>query len=94
MMDLTTLEGADTPGKVRALSAKAMRPDPSSLRSRRSRPSASIRAWSRVARRALAGSAVKVASVATAFPSGQAPLEVKLADVRAAVEPARTRSTW
>src|SRR4029079_3213783 len=39
-----------------------------------------------VARRALAGSTVKVASVATAFPSGQAPLDVKLADLRAAVE--------
>jgi deoxyribose-phosphate aldolase len=39
-----------------------------------------------VARRAVAGSTVKVASVATAFPSGQAPLDVKLADVRAAVE--------
>jgi len=86
MMDLTTLEGADTPGKVRALSAKAIRPDPLEP----SIPSvAAVCVYPslvRVARRALAGSTVKVASVATAFPSGQASLEVKLADVRAAVE--------
>ena len=86
MMDLTTLEGADTPGKVRALSAKAVRPDPTEP----SIPSvAAVCVYPslvRVARRALVGSSVKVASVATAFPAGQAPLEVKLADVRAAVE--------
>ena len=86
MMDLTTLEGADTPGKVRALSAKAIRPDPLDP----SVPSvAAVCVYPslvRVARRALAGSTVKVASVATAFPSGQASLDVKLEDVRAAVE--------
>ena len=86
MMDLTTLEGADTPGKVRALSAKAMRPAPDDP----SVPSvAAVCVYPSlvaVARRALRGGTVKVASVATAFPSGQAPLEVKLADVRAAVE--------
>jgi deoxyribose-phosphate aldolase len=86
MMDLTTLEGADTPGKVRALSAKAIRPDPLDP----SIPSvAAVCVYPslvRVARRALAGSTVKVASVATAFPSGQAALDVKLDDVRAAVE--------
>ncbi|HKY24905.1 MAG TPA: deoxyribose-phosphate aldolase [Gaiella sp.] len=86
MMDLTTLEGADTPGKVRALSAKAMRPAPDDP----SVPSvAAVCVYPSlvaVARRALQGGTVRVASVATAFPSGQAPLEVKLADVRAAVE--------
>jgi deoxyribose-phosphate aldolase len=86
MMDLTTLEGADTPGKVRALSAKAIRPDPVDP----SVPSvAAVCVYPnlvRAARRALAGSTVKVASVATAFPSGQSPLDVKLDDVRAAVE--------
>lgn len=46
MMDLTTLEGADTPGKVRALCVKAMMPIPSSRRSRTSRRSACTRAWS------------------------------------------------
>jgi deoxyribose-phosphate aldolase len=86
MIDLTTLEGADTPGKVRALSTKAMQPDPGDP----SIPSvAAVCVYPSlvaVARRTLSGSAVHVASVATAFPSGQAPLEVKLADVRAAVE--------
>ena len=86
MMDLTTLEGADTPGKVRAMCAKAQTPDPGDP----SVPSvAAVCIYPSlvgVARRALRGSTVKVASVATAFPSGQAPLEVKLADVRAAVD--------
>jgi deoxyribose-phosphate aldolase len=86
MMDLTTLEGADTPGKVRALSTKAIRPDPLDP----SVPSvAAVCVYPnlvRVARRTLVGSTVKVASVATAFPSGQVPLDVKLEDVRAAVE--------
>jgi deoxyribose-phosphate aldolase len=86
MIDLTTLEGADTPGKIRALSAKAVRPDPGDA----SVPSvAAVCVYPSlvaIARRALAGTTVKVASVATAFPSGQAPLDVKLADVRAAVE--------
>ena len=86
MIDLTTLEGADTPGKVRALSAKAQRPDPGDA----SIPSVAAvcvyPSLAAVASRALSGSSVKVASVATSFPSGQAPLEVKLADVRAAVD--------
>jgi deoxyribose-phosphate aldolase len=85
MIDLTTLEGADTPGKVRALSAKAQRPDPGDASIP---PVAAVCVYpslAAVARRAVSGSSVKVASVATAFPSGQAPLEVKLADVRAAV---------
>jgi deoxyribose-phosphate aldolase len=86
MIDLTTLEGADTPGKVRALSTKAMQPEPGDP----SIPSvAAVCVYPSlvpVARRTVAGSTVNVASVATAFPSGQAPLEVKLADVRAAVK--------
>ena len=85
MIDLTTLEGADTPGKVRALSAKAQRPDPGDA----SIPSVAAvcvyPSLAAVASRALSGSSDKVASVATSFPSGQAPLEVKLADVRAAI---------
>jgi deoxyribose-phosphate aldolase len=86
MMDLTTLEGADTPGKVRAMCAKAQTPDPGDPSVP---PVAAVCIYPSlvgVARRALRGSTVKVASVATAFPSGQAPLEVKLADVRAAVD--------
>jgi deoxyribose-phosphate aldolase len=86
MMDLTTLEGKDTPGKVRQMCAKALTPlaeDPSIG------PCAAVCVYPNlvpVAKAALAGSTVKVASVATAFPSGQSPLDVKLADVRRAVE--------
>ena len=86
MMDLTTLEGKDTPGKVRALAGKARRPDPTDP----SIPSvAALCVYPNMiptAVEALKGSGVKVASVATYFPSGQAPLDVKLADVRSAVE--------
>jgi deoxyribose-phosphate aldolase len=85
MMDLTTLEGADTPGKVRALSTKAMYPDPGEPSVPHVAAVCVYPSLVAVARRALRGSGVKVASVATAFPSGQAPLEVKLADVHAAV---------
>jgi deoxyribose-phosphate aldolase len=85
-MDLTTLEGADTPGKVSALASKALRPDPSDA----SIPSvAALCIYPSLvptAAERLAGSSVKVASVATAFPSGQAPIDVKLADTRFAVE--------
>jgi deoxyribose-phosphate aldolase len=78
MMDLTTLEGADTPGKVAALCSKAMRPDPSDLTVP---PVAAVCVYPNLVPTALErvrGSGVKVASVATAFPSGQSPLEVKV----------------
>jgi deoxyribose-phosphate aldolase len=85
MIDLTTLEGQDTPGKVRALCAKAKRPDPAD-------PTAPMVAavcvypdLAHVAAAGLVGSGVHVASVATAFPSGRAGLDVKLADVKYAV---------
>jgi len=85
MVDLTTLEGKDTPGKIRALAGKARRPDPSDP----TIPSvAALCVYPNMiaaARAALDGSSVKVASVSTYFPSGQAPLEVKLEDVRQAV---------
>jgi deoxyribose-phosphate aldolase len=86
MIDLTTLEGQDTPGKVRALCAKGRRPDPSDPSCP---PVAAICIYGDlvpVAAEALAGSGIHVAAVATAFPSGRAPLDVKLADVRAAVD--------
>jgi deoxyribose-phosphate aldolase len=86
MMDLTTLEGSDTPGKVAALCSKALRPDPVD---RSVPPVAAVCVYPNLvptAKQRLAGSTVKVASVATEFPSGQAPIEVKLVDVRAAVE--------
>ncbi|MGI8875992.1 MAG: deoxyribose-phosphate aldolase [Egibacteraceae bacterium] len=85
MTDLTTLEGADTPGKVRALCAKARRPDPSDPDVP---PVAAVCVYPDlvpIAVAALAGSGVHVASVATAFPSGRASLAVKLADVADAV---------
>lgn len=86
MVDLTTLEGADTPGRVRSLVAKALRPDPSDPDC----PSAAAVCVypDRVAdaRAALDGRALHVASVATAFPSGRASREVKLADTRQAIE--------
>ncbi|MEU4237850.1 deoxyribose-phosphate aldolase [Actinoplanes sp. NPDC026619] len=85
MVDLTTLEGADTPGKVRALSAKALRPDPADPTCP---PVAAICVYPAMVPAAfevLKGSGVHLASVATAFPSGQAPLDVKLADTRDAV---------
>jgi deoxyribose-phosphate aldolase len=85
MVDLTTLEGADTEAKVRALCAKAVRPDPADP----SCPSvAAVCVYPDMvaaAVEALRGSPVHVASVATAFPSGRASLDVKLADVRDAV---------
>ncbi len=84
--DLTTLEGADTPGKVAALASKAIRPDPGDP----GVPSvAAVCVYPNlvpVARERLRGTGVKVAAVATGFPSGQFPLPVKIADVRSAVE--------
>jgi len=85
MVDLTTLEGADTPGKVRALCAKALRPDPADPGVP---PVAAVCVYPDlvgVCRAELSGSTVAVASVATAFPSGRASLAVKLADVADAV---------
>ena len=86
MVDLTTLEGMDTPGKVRALAAKAMRPDPAD---QTCPPTAAVCVYADmvgVAKEALGSSGVHVAAVATAFPSGRAALDIKLADTRDAVE--------
>ncbi len=86
MMDLTTLEGCDTPGKVRALCRKALHPaadiaDVPSV--------AAVCVYPNlvpIAKKELEGSTVRVAAVATAFPSGLSPLDVKLDDARRAVE--------
>jgi deoxyribose-phosphate aldolase len=86
MMDLTTLEGADTPGKVAALCSKAVRPDPVD---RSVPPVAAVCVYPNlvpVAAARLRGTSVRVASVATGFPSGQVPLETKLEEVRWVVE--------
>ena len=85
MIDLTTLEGQDTPGKIRALCAKALRPDPSDPQAPRVAAVCVYPDLVPVAREALTSSDVKVASVATSFPSGRASREVRLADTRAAV---------
>jgi deoxyribose-phosphate aldolase len=85
-IDLTTLEGMDTPGKITALCAKGVRPKPGDA----SIPSVAAiciyPAQVAEAKRHLRGSDVKVASVATAFPSGQSYLSVKIAETREAVE--------
>ncbi|HMJ32582.1 MAG TPA: deoxyribose-phosphate aldolase [Baekduia sp.] len=85
MIDLTTLEGSDTPGKVRAIAAKAMAPAPG-------HPDvpacAAVCVYPELvgaARAAVAGSDVRVASVATGFPAGQTPLDTRLDEARQAV---------
>ncbi len=85
MMDLTTLEAKDTPGKVKQLCAKAMFPH-SSLPGIPSVAAVCVYAnLVRVAKEALKGSKVKVAAVATAFPSGMSSRKVKLEETRWAV---------
>ena len=86
MCDLTTLEGADTPGKTAALCSKALRPDPTDLTVP---PVAAVCVYPNLvphARDRLAGSRVKVASVATAFPSGQSPTDLKVAEAARVIE--------
>ncbi|KIF71955.1 deoxyribose-phosphate aldolase [Streptomyces sp. AcH 505] len=85
MIDLTTLEGSDTAGKVRSLAGKAMNPDPTDRTAPRTAALCVYPDMAATAAAALKGSGVKVASVATAFPAGRASLEVKLADTRDAV---------
>jgi len=90
MVDLTTLEGKDSPEKVRALCAKAMHPAGGSGSMRVPVPPvAAVCVYPTlvgVAREALAGSEVRVAAVASGFPSGQYPLEIRLRDVHDAVK--------
>jgi deoxyribose-phosphate aldolase len=85
MLDLTTLEGADTPGKVRNLCAKAVCPAPTMPEVPSCAAVCIYPSLVGVAREALAGTGVRAASVAAAFPSGQASLEVKLRDTEAAL---------
>lgn len=86
MIDLTTLEGKDTPGKVKQMCYKANHlhdayPDCPTVAAVCVYPS-----MVKTARQALGNSPIKIASVSTAFPSGQAPIQVKLDDTRFAVE--------
>ena len=85
MTDLTTLEGMDTPGKVKTLCAKARRPDPSDPGVPAVAAVCVYGDLVTTAVEALRGSGVQVAAVATAFPSGRASMDVKLADTREAV---------
>jgi len=89
MVDLTTLEGADTIGKVQALCAKAVRPDPTDL----SVPSVGAvcvyNDMVSVARKhldSIGGKHVPVAAVSTAFPSGRASMKVKIQDTQDAID--------
>lgn len=97
MVDLTTLEGMDTPGKVKQLCGKAINPVPPQVQKEMEkydnyRPIPSVAAvcvypnMVPVAADYLKGSGVELASVATAFPAGQLPLDIKVADVKRAVK--------
>jgi deoxyribose-phosphate aldolase len=86
MIDLTTLEGSDTVGKVRSLCAKALVPDPSDPTTPRPAAICVYGDMVATAKAALGDSGIHVAAVATAFPSGRASMPVKLADTRDAVE--------
>jgi deoxyribose-phosphate aldolase len=83
--DLTTLEGADSPGKIRQLASKAMRPAPDNPEIPHVAALCIYPRLVRVAAETLSGSGVKVASVASSFPSGQASLEARSAEVKQAV---------
>jgi deoxyribose-phosphate aldolase len=85
MLDLTTLEGADTPGKVRQLAAKAVTPSPAYPEVPSCAAVCVYPTMVRAACDAVAGSGVHVASVATGFPAGQTPLATRLEEVRLAV---------
>lgn len=86
MVDLTTLEGADTAGKVRSLAAKAKRPDPERPDVPRVAAVCVYPDMVKTAADELKGTGINVASVATAFPSGRSTMDIKLADTRFAVE--------
>jgi deoxyribose-phosphate aldolase len=86
MVDLTTLEGQDTQGKVRALAAKAMHPDPSDPTCPSTAAVCVYPDMVATVKEALGSSGVKVAAVATAFPSGRAAMDIKIADTEDAVQ--------
>ena len=90
MVDLTTLEGSDTHGKVRSLCAKAARPDPSDPSTPAAAAVCVYPDLVATAVTALSGTGVQIASVATAFPSGRASLRTKLVDVAEAVSAGAT----
>ena len=89
MVDLTTLEGADTPGKVKSLCAKAVRPDPTDLTVPSVGAICVYNDMVKIARTeldAIGGESIPVAAVATAFPSGRVSLAVKKLDTQDAID--------
>ncbi len=86
MVDLTTLEGQDTHGKVRALAAKAMHPDPADPTCPSTAAICVYPDMVGTAKEVLGDSGVNIAAVATAFPSGRAAMDIKIADTKDAVE--------
>lgn len=89
MVDLTTLEGADTPGKVRSLATKAVRPDPTDASVPHVGAICVYNDMVKIARDqldAIGGNEIPVAAVATAFPSGRASIKVKLQDTQDAID--------
>ncbi len=86
MVDLTTLEGADTPGKVRALASKAVRPDPADPSCPQVAAVCVYPDMVATAKQVVGDSGVNIAAVATAFPSGRAAMDIKLADTKDAVD--------
>jgi deoxyribose-phosphate aldolase len=89
MVDLTTLEGADTPGKIRSLAAKAVRPDPTDSTVPHVGAICVYNDMVKIARTHLdqiGGVDIPVAAVATAFPSGRASIAVKLRDTQDAID--------
>ena len=93
MVDLTTLEGADTPGKVRALCTKAVRPDPTDSTVPSVGAVCVYNDMVSIARKhldAIGGKNIPVAAVSTAFPSGRASMAVKLQDTKDAIDAGAT----
>lgn len=89
MVDLTTLEGADTPGKVRSLCAKAVRPDPSDPTVPHVGAICVYNDMVKIAREyldSIGGQSLPVAAVSTAFPSGRASMDVKIRDTKDAID--------
>lgn len=86
MVDLTTLEGKDSEGKVRQLCQKAMSPHPSVADIPQVAAVCVYPSMVKIAKNTLKGSDINVASVATAFPSGMAPLSIRIEDTKFAVD--------
>jgi deoxyribose-phosphate aldolase len=86
MIDLTTLEGKDTDGKVKQLCYKAMHPHDAVPDLPTVAAVCVYPSMVKVSKKAVEGSGIKIASVATAFPSGQAPKEIKIRDTKYAVD--------